>query len=49
MFFREQMGFRDDQIAMIVRGKAVAKVLPFKTPAYWSWPQAMPTTPMVGQ
>ena len=32
-FFRQQMGLSDDQIAMIARGKAVAKVLPSKTPA----------------
>ena len=33
IFFREQMGLSDDQIAMIARGKAVVKVLPSKTPA----------------
>lgn len=33
VFFREQIGLSDDQIAMIARGKAVAKVLPSKTPA----------------
>jgi hypothetical protein len=33
IFFREQMGLSDHQIAMIARGKAVAKVLPSKTPA----------------
>jgi hypothetical protein len=32
-FFKEQMGLSDDQIAMIAQGKAVAKVLPSKTPA----------------
>ena len=32
-FFREQMGLSDAQIAMIGHGKAVAKVLPSKTPA----------------
>jgi hypothetical protein len=33
IFFKEQMGLSDDQIAMIARGKAVAKILPSKTPA----------------
>jgi hypothetical protein len=33
VFFREQMGLSDAQIAMIDRGKAVAKVLPSRTPA----------------
>jgi hypothetical protein len=33
IFFREQMGLSEDQIEMIARGKAVAKVLPSKTPA----------------
>ena len=32
-FFSEQMGLSDDQIAMIARGEAVAKVLPSKIPA----------------
>jgi hypothetical protein len=32
-FLREQVGLSDGQIAMIARGKAVAKVLPSKTPA----------------
>jgi hypothetical protein len=32
-FFKTQIGLADDQIAMIDRGKAVAKVLPSKTPA----------------
>jgi hypothetical protein len=33
IFFREQMGLSDDQVAMIARGNPVAKVLPSKTPA----------------
>ena len=33
LFFRQQMGLTDSQIAMITRGKAVAKVIPSKTPA----------------
>lgn len=32
-FFRKQMGLRDDQIAAIGRGAAVAKVLPSEIPA----------------
>src|ERR1043166_2047268 len=32
-FFKKQIGLTDDQIALISRGKAVAKVLPSKTPA----------------
>ena len=32
-FFREQMGLSEEQIAMIARGRAVAKVLPSRTPA----------------
>ncbi|MBE0658563.1 MAG: hypothetical protein IH602_12805 [Bryobacteraceae bacterium] len=32
-FFRQQMGLTDSQIAMISRGKAVAKVIPSNTPA----------------
>ena len=32
IFFRDQIGLTDDQIAMIDRGKAVAKVLPSETP-----------------
>src|ERR1019366_7235753 len=33
LFFREQMGLSDVQIAMIGRGKPVAKVLPSESPA----------------
>jgi hypothetical protein len=33
IFFREQMGLSEDEIAMIARGKAVSKVLPSKAPA----------------
>ncbi len=32
-FFRDQMGLSDAQIAMIARGKAVAKVIPSNTPS----------------
>jgi hypothetical protein len=32
-FFRERMGLSDDQITVIARGRAVAKVLPSKMPA----------------
>ncbi len=32
-FFKEQVGLSDDQIATIAGGKAIAKVLPSKTPA----------------
>jgi hypothetical protein len=32
-FFKKQIGLSDDQIGLIARGKAVAKVLPSKTPA----------------
>ncbi len=33
IFFREHIGLNDDQIAMITRGKAFAKVLPSTSPA----------------
>ncbi len=33
IFFREQMGLSDDQIARIARGRAVTKMLPSKTPS----------------
>lgn len=33
VFFRQQMGLSDSQIAMISRGKAIAKVIPSRTPS----------------